>query len=139
MLIAKWLNTVSNGAACTVVFSVVAAILCWVVSLPRTLSQMSWIGTFSAATMGIAVLLAIVFAGVQGRPNGFDLETLGEPIVHLFAPPGTGYIAGMSAFLNILYTFVGQITLPSVSALPFSSGEPDLIYPIIVHCRDEES
>ena len=111
---AKWLNTISGGAACTVVFSVVAAIACWFVSLPRTLSQLSWIGTFSAATMGIAVLLAIIFSGIQDHPEGYIAGA--EPIVTTIPVEGTTFISGMSAALNIVYTLVGQITLPSFIA-----------------------
>ncbi|KAI0743430.1 transmembrane amino acid transporter protein-domain-containing protein [Daedaleopsis nitida] len=111
---AKVLNTLTGSALCTVAFSAITAIICFFISLPRPLSHLSALGTFSAATMGIAVLLAIVFAGVQDHPFGYIAGE--EPIVHLFAPKGTTYVAGMSAFLNILYTFVGQITLPSFIA-----------------------
>ncbi|KZV78857.1 hypothetical protein EXIGLDRAFT_736347 [Exidia glandulosa HHB12029] len=113
---AKLLNTLTGSALCTVTFSAISAIICFCFSLPRPLAQLSGLGTFSAATMGIAVLLAIIFAGVQGTPAGYDPLTLGEPIVRVVAAKGTGYVAGMSAFLNILYTFVGQITLPSFIA-----------------------
>ncbi len=111
---AKLLNTLTNSATCTVAFSAIAAIICFFFSLPRPLSQLSGLGTFSAVTMGIAVLLAIIFAGIQDHPAGYIAGD--EPIVHLFAPKGTTYVAGMSAFLNITYTFVGQITLPSFIA-----------------------
>ena len=73
---------------------------------------MSHLGTFSAVTMGIAVLLAIIFAGIQDHPFGYK-EGI-EPLVTRLPVAGTTYVAGMSAFLNITYTFVGQITLPSV-------------------------
>lgn len=84
-------------------------------------------GTFSAVTMGIAVLLAIIFAGIQSHPAGYIPGD--EPLVTIVAGKGTTYVlgtrfpvrlgvlmdsAGMSAFLNITYTFVGQATLPSV-------------------------
>ncbi|KAI0090752.1 transmembrane amino acid transporter protein-domain-containing protein [Irpex rosettiformis] len=112
---AKLLNTLTNGtAACTVVWSVVTAVVCFFVSLPRPLSQMSHLGTFSAVTMGIAVLLAIIFAGIQDHPFGYK-EGI-EPLVTRLPVAGTTYVAGMSAFLNITYTFVGQITLPSFIA-----------------------
>ncbi|KAI0692111.1 transmembrane amino acid transporter protein-domain-containing protein [Cytidiella melzeri] len=112
---AKLLNTLTNGtAACTVVWSIVTAVVCFFISLPRPLSQMSQLGTFSAATMFIAVLLAIIFAGIQEHPFGY-IEGM-EPLVTRLPVPGTTYVAGMSAFLNITYTFVGQITLPSFIA-----------------------
>ncbi|KAI0308827.1 transmembrane amino acid transporter protein-domain-containing protein, partial [Amylostereum chailletii] len=115
---AKLLNTLiggGGGGACTVAFSAAAAAAaCFVVSLPRTLDQMGALGVVSALTMGIAVLLAIVFAGVQDHPAGY---VVGEaPLVTAFPVEGTTFVAGMSAFLNILYTFVGQITLPSFIA-----------------------
>ncbi|KAJ3876405.1 transmembrane amino acid transporter protein-domain-containing protein [Lentinula edodes] len=110
---AKLLNTLSNGALCTISFSAISAVICFTCSLPRTLKQMSWLGVFSAATMGIAVLLAIIFSGVQDFPPGFTGQL---PIVTVIPVSQTTYIAGMSAFLNISYTLIGQITIPSFIA-----------------------
>ena len=93
-------------------WSLVTAVICFFVSLPRPLAQLSGLGVFSAMTMGLAVLLSMIFAGVQSHPFAF---IPGEnPIVTRLPVKGTTYVAGMSAFLNITYTFVGQITLPSV-------------------------
>ncbi|RPD53679.1 hypothetical protein L226DRAFT_480597 [Lentinus tigrinus ALCF2SS1-7] len=111
---AKVLNTLSNSAVCTVGFSAISACVCFLISLPRPLSQLSWLGTFSAVTMGLAVLLAIIFSGVQDHPFGYIPGV--EPLVTAIPVKGTTYVAGMSAFLNITYTFVGQITLPSFIA-----------------------
>lgn len=114
---------------CTITFSAITAIICFVFSLPRTLNQLGGLGTFSAITMGLAVLLAVIFSGIQSHPAGF---TGAAPIVTSLPVPGTTFVVGMSkfeesalnlilrstgmsAFLNISYTFIGQITLPSVS------------------------
>lgn len=40
----------------------------------------------------------------------------GEPIVTALPVKGTTFVLGMSAWLNISYTFIGQITLPSFIA-----------------------
>ncbi|KAJ7659145.1 transmembrane amino acid transporter protein-domain-containing protein [Mycena polygramma] len=112
---AKLLNTLTNSSECTIVFSAITAIICFVFSLPRTLNQLGGLGTFSAVTMGIAVLLAVVFSGVQSDPAGFTTK-LGAPIVTAIPVPGTTFVVGMSAFLNISYTLIGQITLPSFIA-----------------------
>jgi len=40
----------------------------------------------------------------------------GEPLVYAVPVAGTTFVAGMNAFLNISYTFIGQITLPSFIA-----------------------
>ncbi|KAJ7176999.1 hypothetical protein C8R46DRAFT_1246242 [Mycena filopes] len=77
------------------------------------MNQLGGLGTFSAVTMGIAVLLAVIFSGVQSHPAGF---TGAPPIVTTLPPAGTTFVVGMSAFLNISYTFIGQITLPSFIA-----------------------
>ncbi|EGN97583.1 hypothetical protein SERLA73DRAFT_184341 [Serpula lacrymans var. lacrymans S7.3] len=111
---AELLNTLTGSATCTIVFSFVTAFICFFISLPRTLSQLSWLGTISAGFTAIAVLLAIVFSGVQDHPFGFI--TGQDPIVTAFPIKGTTYVSGMSAFLNITYTLVGQITLPSFIA-----------------------
>lgn len=109
---AKYFNTISdNTTICSIVFGVVTAIICFLFSLPRTFSHMSVVGYFSAATMFIAVVLSMVFAGIQDHPNHYEESV---PVhYNLWPEEGTTYVAGMSAFLNIVYTFVGQITYPS--------------------------
>ena len=90
---AKLLNTLTNGsAACTVVWSAVTAIICFFISLPRALSQLSVLGTISAVTMGIAVLLSTIFAGIQDHPFGYISGQ--EPLVTRLPVPGTTYVAG---------------------------------------------
>lgn len=114
---AKYFNTISDNYGlpggrniCSIVFAVITTIICFLISLPRTFSSMSGIAYFSAATMFIAVVLAMAFAGVQDHPYKYT----GDKIVwHVWAPEGTSYVMAMSAFLNIVYTFVGQITYPS--------------------------
>lgn len=116
---AEYLNTMTesdNVAGCrTVQFSVVVTIICWLASLPRTFSMMSKLGTASALFTFISVILATVFAGIQGRPAGFD-PLKGAPIVTAIPVRSTTFVQGMAAFLNISYTFIGQITLPSFIA-----------------------
>lgn len=109
---AKYFNTISdNTTICSVAFGVVTFIICYFLSLPRTFSSMSIVGYFSAITMFVAVILAMVFCATQAHPFGYEE---GTPVVyHLWPVKGTSYVSAMSAFLNIVYTFVGQITYPS--------------------------
>ncbi|GKT46223.1 N amino acid transport system protein [Colletotrichum spaethianum] len=127
---AKYLNTMteSDPVVCrTVVFSIVVTIICWVSSLPRTFDALSKAGTASAAFTFISVLLAAIFAGVQLHPAGYDprssyvdkngvTQVGGNPIVTALPLASTTFVSGMNAFLNISYTFIGQITLPSFIA-----------------------
>jgi len=55
-------------------------------------------GVFSAVTMGLAVLLSIIFAGVQKHPFGYIPGQ--EPIVTVIPVKGTTYVAGWSSLLN---------------------------------------
>jgi hypothetical protein len=103
------------GHCRTVTFSVVITIICWVGSLPRTFDMMSKLGTASAFFTFVSVILAAIFAGIQSKPAGYD-SSLGEPLVTAFPVRGVSFVNGVSAFLNISYTFIGQITLPSFIA-----------------------
>ena len=59
---------------------------------------MSFIGIFSAVAMGIAVLLAMIFAGIQDHAFG---DVVGdEPLVTVIPVKGTTYVAGM--IVNII-------------------------------------
>ncbi|KAI9713922.1 MAG: hypothetical protein M1820_000652 [Bogoriella megaspora] len=110
----KYLNTVTNHSVCTVGFSIIVAIISWVVSLPRTFSGLARLATLSAFFTFVSVLLATIFAGVQDHPAGYVAGQ--EPIVLAIPAKGTTFVDGMNAFMNISYTFIGQITLPSFIA-----------------------
>ena len=118
---AEYLNTMTNGAVCTIGFSAITAIISFICSLPRTFDTLSTIATFSAFFTFISVILASIFAGIEDHPAGYNSggetgKLIGEPIVLTIATKGTPYVQGMLAFLNISYTFIGQITLPSFIA-----------------------
>jgi hypothetical protein len=84
------------------------------------------LGTGSAFFTFLSVLLAAIFAGIEAHPAGYNPDPNfvdpvtgihgGEPIVTAFPVKGVTFVAGMNAFLNISYTFIGQITLPSFIA-----------------------
>lgn len=116
-----------NIACRTVSFGIIVTIICWVSSLPRTFDMLSKLGTASAFFTFLSVLLATIFSGVEKHPAGYDPRSNyttpagvaaigGDPIVTAFPVAGTTFVAALSAFLNISYTFIGQITLPSFIA-----------------------
>lgn len=97
------------------------AVISWVCSLPRTFDTLSKLATLSAFFTFVSVLLAAIFAGIEAHPKGYNTggktgALVGEPTVLVVAASGTTFISGMNAFLNISYTFIGQITLPSFIA-----------------------
>lgn len=115
MVGAEWFNTVTGHGTCTIVFALVTAIISLVCSLPRTFSTLSQIATFSALFTFISVLLAMIFAGIEDAPAKYN-DKDGPPVFLAFPAPGTTFVQGLNAFLNISYTFIGQITLPSFIA-----------------------
>src|SRR6202012_1217238 len=75
----------------------------------------SKLAVFSAFFTFVSVLLATIFAAIEPHP-GAGYPKLGEPTVYAIPVKGTTFVAGMTAFMNISYTFIGQITLPSFIA-----------------------
>ncbi|SCU97708.1 LANO_0E16732g1_1 [Lachancea nothofagi CBS 11611] len=129
---AKYLNTVTNHSLCTVDFGVIVACISFVFSVPRTFSSLSKVAYFSACTMFIAVVLAMIFAGVQDHPAGYD----GTPVTfRAFPEKGTTFVQGMGAFLNIVYTFVGQITYPQFISEMKRPGEFRKVLYIVTLCE----
>jgi len=120
--------TAGDDVGCrTVTFGIVVTIICWLFSLPRTFDMLSKLGTASAFFTFVSVILATAFAAVQTHPAGYDPRSNyttaagataigGDPIVTAVPVLGTTFVNGLGAFLNISYTFIGQITLPSFIA-----------------------
>ncbi|KAL4872809.1 hypothetical protein BDV12DRAFT_161565 [Aspergillus spectabilis] len=112
---AEWLNTVSSHGTCTIVFALITAVASLVCSIPRTFDTLSKVATVSALATFISVMLAVIFSAIEDHPAGFS-PAKGDPTVLAIPAKGTTFVAGMNAFLNISYTFIGQITLPSFIA-----------------------
>ncbi|WVF70360.1 hypothetical protein IAT40_005150 [Kwoniella sp. CBS 6097] len=116
---AKIFNTLTDSAVCTVIFQAVSAILGIIVSLPRTLNHVSTMSVVSAIAMAIAIILSMVYAGIEDAPlygYGGDYPELG-PVSHSIGlPSGVGFVAGLNAVLNITFLWIGQILYPSFIA-----------------------
>ena len=115
----KYLNTMSNGGLCTVGFSAIVAVISWFCSLPRTFNTLSQLAGASAFFTFVSVLLATIFAAIEDHPGGapeMRWPSSGNPTVYAVPAAGTTFVAGMNAFMNISYTFIGQITIPSFIA-----------------------
>jgi hypothetical protein len=116
---AKILNTLSDHSLCSVVFAVITMLMGIVSSLPRTLNHVSFMSMFSAACMGMAILLFMIFAGIEDAPGyGYHGEypTAGPAKSYANAYPGTDFIKAMNAVLNITFLWVPQILFPSFIA-----------------------
>ncbi|KAJ5110905.1 hypothetical protein N7532_001440 [Penicillium argentinense] len=116
---AKVLNTLSDHRLCTAVFSVITTIMGITMSLPRTLNHVSSMSMFSSACMGTAILLFLVFAGIEKAPlYGYsgNYPTAGPVKTYAFPLPGTTWVTCMNAVLNITFLWVPQILFPTFIA-----------------------
>ncbi|MCJ1383238.1 hypothetical protein MMC17_006876 [Xylographa soralifera] len=116
---AKIFNTLSDHSLCTVVFSVIATLIGIILSIPRTLRHVSFMSIGSSICMGIAILLFLVFAGIEPAPgygyNG-DYPTDGPVATYAFPLAGTTWVDCMNAVLNITFLWVPQILFPTFIA-----------------------
>ena len=117
---AKVLNTLSDHSQCTVVFNVITMLMGIVLSTPRTLRHVSFMSMFSASMMGLAILLFLIFAGIEAHPGyGYagDWPTAGRNVITVAVPPkGLTFVSAMGAALNITFIWVPQILFPSFIA-----------------------
>ena len=69
--------------------------------------------------MGLAILLFLVFAGIENAPGyGYlgNYPSAGSVHTYAFPPAGTTWVACMNAVLNITFLWVPQILFPSFIA-----------------------
>ncbi|KAI8273747.1 hypothetical protein K4K59_010720 [Colletotrichum sp. SAR11_240] len=110
----KILNTLSHHSTCTVAFSAIA------MSLPRTL-RISFMSIFSAFFMCLAILLSMIFAGMEDAAymyHGYNGNYPDDGPVETYAlpPTGTTFVSTINAILNNTF-FVPVGAANSVSKL----------------------
>ena len=134
---AKVLNTLSDHSMCTVIFSVIVTIMGVVMSIPRTLKHVSFMSMFSAACMGIAILLFLVFAGIEDAPGyGYNgtYPKAGPVKTYAFPPAGTTWVACMNAVLNItfLWGMALFLSLTHNGELLTFNKVPQILFPTFI-------
>ncbi|KAK4686785.1 hypothetical protein P7C73_g3340, partial [Tremellales sp. Uapishka_1] len=137
---ARVINTLSDGANCTIIYSVgeclnpqtgrrvayaskfvsVVTVIGILLSLPRTLNHVSIMSIFSAICMGIAILLFLIFAGIEDHPSaGYKgvYPTAGAKVyTTAFPADGVSWVDCVNAVLNITFLWVPQILFPTFIA-----------------------
>jgi amino acid permease len=103
------LNTVSEHATCTVVFTVVAALAMWAMCVPHSMRFVSWASWPCTASIIATVLIVMITLGVQGPRNP-------EAPLNLKAISSPTFTQAVSAFLNIAFAYTGNQAYPTVLA-----------------------
>ncbi|KAJ5545542.1 hypothetical protein N7535_006072 [Penicillium sp. DV-2018c] len=92
------MNTVTEHGTCTMVFTVVGFIICFVCSLPRTMKNMTYISCMSFVSIVTAVIITMVAVGVQNK-GGENLR----------ATIDTDLFRAFSAVTNIVFAYCAHV------------------------------
>ncbi|KAJ5545385.1 Amino acid transporter transmembrane [Penicillium sp. DV-2018c] len=92
------MNMLSNHGACTIIFCLVGAILCFVLTLSRRLEEVSYLGIVSSLSIFTAVMITMIAIGIE-RP---------DPRTYAVTSPTLR--DGFSATLNIVLAYSGHMS-----------------------------
>ncbi|CAI7621042.1 unnamed protein product [Penicillium manginii] len=92
------MNTLSNHGACTIIFCLVGAILCFVLTLSRRLEEVSWLGIISSASIFTAVMITMIAIGIEAP----------DPRTYAITHPSL--MNGFQATLNIVLAYSGHMS-----------------------------
>lgn len=121
---------------CSALWGLIICVLMYAGSLVRGFSKAEFAAAISAGTMLLCFFFVVIGQsrllrfphvqtsltsspltlaghGVQDTPNGFIDQVETPTTWTVWAPKGTTFVQGVSALLNIIYTFTGQALIPS--------------------------
>lgn len=94
------LNTLTDGATCTIVWGIVGLVLFWICDIPRTLLKVSWLSCVSCVSVVSAVLVTMVALGVE---NPSHSTFRGTP------PSGVAFHSAFLSVTNIVFAYAGHV------------------------------
>ncbi|CAG8054792.1 unnamed protein product [Penicillium nalgiovense] len=92
------MNTVTEHGTCTMVFTAVGFVICFVCSLPRTMKNMTYISCMSFTSIVTAVIITMVAVGVQNQ-GGQNLR----------ATVDTDLVQAFGAVTNIVFAYCAHV------------------------------
>lgn len=92
------LNTLTDHATCSIIFGIVALVVCLVCTLPRTLLNVSYMAIVSFISIIAAVLITMIGVGIE-RPGDGRVE----------ATVQTSLAKGFLAVTNIIFAYAGHV------------------------------
>ncbi|KAG7575423.1 hypothetical protein FFLO_00242 [Filobasidium floriforme] len=98
---------------CSALWGLIIGVIMYAGSLVRGFSKAEFAAAISAGTMLLCFFFVVIGHGIQDHPNGFINEMQTPTKWTVWAPEGTTFVQGISALLNIIYTFTGQALIPS--------------------------
>ena len=106
------LNAVSFHGTCTVVFVVVAAVICIIFSSIRTLDRVSWLGWIGMTSILAAVITLMASVGTQDRPA--DAPATGDWNKEVNVTPQTTFVDAMNAVTTVVFAYCATPAFMSI-------------------------
>ncbi|KNG91320.1 amino acid transporter [Aspergillus nomiae NRRL 13137] len=92
------MNTITEHGTCSIVFSIVGMVICLVLSLPRTIKNMTYISIASFISIFSAVMITMIGVGVQYKGG-----------VNIYATQQTNIYHGFTAVTNIVFAYCAHV------------------------------
>ncbi|KAK4549204.1 hypothetical protein LTR36_007662 [Oleoguttula mirabilis] len=91
------MNAITGHATCTIVWAIVALVVFFICTLPRTLKRVSYLSIASFISIFSAVMITMVGVGIE-QP---------DPVVH--ATVKTGFATAFASVTNIVFAYAGHV------------------------------
>ncbi|KAJ5634321.1 hypothetical protein N7528_002163 [Penicillium herquei] len=93
------LSVLTDKAVCGIVFGVVALVICFLGSLPRTMARVYWLSLISFASIFITTMVTMISIAVQSK-GPIEFEVVRQ----------VSFYEGFLAFTNIMFGFIAHVT-----------------------------
>ncbi|EPS94778.1 hypothetical protein FOMPIDRAFT_1038729 [Fomitopsis schrenkii] len=90
-------DTITAGASCSVLWAGISAIICIVLTLPRTLNGISYLSVVSFISIVAAVLITMIGVGVTGHQGGVTVTA------------NLKFASGFLAVTDIIFAYAGHV------------------------------
>ncbi|WVO15296.1 hypothetical protein L204_102952 [Cryptococcus depauperatus] len=99
-------NAITNHAACTVVWTVIAVVITFIFSSLQTLNRVSILGWVGFVSIMTSIFIITIAVGVQGRPEAAPATGPWDKGIAVARHHGT-FLQGMSAVSTVVFSFCG--------------------------------
>jgi hypothetical protein len=98
-------NTITSHATCTVVWTVLGAVIVGVVSAIQTLDKLSWLGWVGLISILSSVITLTVAVGISDRPS---LAPAGDFLIITKAFGNPSFLEAMQAVAVTVFAYAGE-------------------------------
>ncbi|KAI0689778.1 transmembrane amino acid transporter protein-domain-containing protein [Cytidiella melzeri] len=90
-------DTITSGASCSVVWAVLSAVICFVMTLPRTLNGIAYLSVASFISIISAIMITMIGVGVIGKQGSIAVTS------------NLPFSKGFLAVTDIIFAYAGHV------------------------------